>query len=95
MSDVIVTEKLSKVYVQDFLTFEHGRPRLNLSRKTKRREALTDLTMSVHKGEIFGLLGPNGAGKTTAIKILMGIHFPTRRTWNFLLRRTSLRRSAQ
>jgi ABC-2 type transport system ATP-binding protein len=36
------------------------------------------LNLAVREGEIFGLLGPNGAGKTTAIKILMGIHFPTR-----------------
>jgi ABC-2 type transport system ATP-binding protein len=78
MDHVIVTEHLSKIYVQDFLTFESGRPRLNLRRETKRREALRDLNLSVRRGEIFGLLGPNGAGKTTAIKILMGIHFPTR-----------------
>jgi ABC-2 type transport system ATP-binding protein len=78
MQDVIVTENLTKIYVQDFLTFEHGRPRLNLRRETKRKAALLDLNLAVREGEIFGLLGPNGAGKTTAIKILMGIHFPTR-----------------
>lgn len=78
MEDVIVTENLTKIYIQDFLTFEHGRPRLNLRRETKRRAALLDLNLQVKRGEIFGLLGPNGAGKTTAIKILMGIHFPTR-----------------
>ncbi len=78
MGDAIVTENLTKIYVQDFLTFEHGRPRLNLRRETKRRPALIDLNLRIQEGEIFGLLGPNGAGKTTAIKILMGIHFPTR-----------------
>jgi ABC-2 type transport system ATP-binding protein len=78
MDDVITTENLTKIYVQDFLTFEQGRPRLNLRRATKRRAALLDLNLQVRRGEIFGLLGPNGAGKTTAIKILMGIHFPTR-----------------
>lgn len=39
----------------------------------KRFKALTGVTFSVNKGEIFGLLGPNGAGKTTFIKILLGI----------------------
>ncbi len=39
--------------------------------------ALSELTLSVEHGIIFGLLGPNGAGKTTLIKILLGILFPT------------------
>ncbi|MDR3609270.1 MAG: ABC transporter ATP-binding protein [Ignavibacteriaceae bacterium] len=38
--------------------------------------ALTDLSLSVPAGTIFGLLGPNGAGKTTLIKLLLGITFP-------------------
>jgi len=39
--------------------------------------ALSDLSLRVHEGEIFGLLGPNGAGKTTFIKVLLQIVFPT------------------
>lgn len=39
--------------------------------------ALTDLTMAVPRGEIFGFLGPNGAGKTTAVKLLVGLAHPT------------------
>ena len=39
--------------------------------------ALAGLSMSVYRGEIFGFLGPNGAGKTTAIKLLLGLTFPT------------------
>ena len=38
--------------------------------------ALTDCSLSVPSGSIFGLLGPNGAGKTTLIKLLLGITFP-------------------
>lgn len=38
--------------------------------------ALSDLTLSIESGTIFGLLGPNGAGKTTLVKILLGITFP-------------------
>lgn len=39
--------------------------------------ALTDFTMSVNAGQIFGFAGPNGAGKSTAIKILVGLLRPT------------------
>jgi beta-exotoxin I transport system ATP-binding protein len=34
--------------------------------------ALTDLTLDVREGEIFGFLGPNGAGKSTMIRTLLG-----------------------
>jgi len=32
--------------------------------------AVDDLSIDVHKGEVFGFLGPNGAGKTTTIRML-------------------------
>jgi ABC-2 type transport system ATP-binding protein len=35
--------------------------------------ALSELTLDVPAGSIFGFLGPNGAGKTTALKILAGL----------------------
>ncbi|HEY5974966.1 MAG TPA: ABC transporter ATP-binding protein, partial [Geobacteraceae bacterium] len=35
-------------------------------------DALTNLSLQVGGGEVFGFLGPNGAGKSTTIKTLMG-----------------------
>jgi ABC-2 type transport system ATP-binding protein len=39
--------------------------------------ALKNLTIQIHSGEIFAYLGPNGSGKTTTIKMLLGLIFPT------------------
>src|SRR5438552_17918921 len=40
-------------------------------------EALTDVTLAIDEGEVFGLLGPNGSGKTTFLKLLSTILTPT------------------
>ena len=40
-------------------------------------KALSGVTFSVCRGEIFGYLGPNGAGKTTTINILCTLLQPT------------------
>jgi len=40
--------------------------------------ALEGLDLSIEPGEVYGYLGPNGAGKTTTIRLLLGIHRPTR-----------------
>ena len=36
-------------------------------------QALTDVSFSVERGQMFGLIGPDGAGKTTAIRIGCGL----------------------
>ncbi len=40
--------------------------------------AVDGLDMTVQPHEVYGLLGPNGSGKSTAIKIILGLLFPTR-----------------
>jgi ABC-2 type transport system ATP-binding protein len=42
----------------------------NLSHCYGQRQALDDLSITIHAGEIFAFLGPNGSGKTTLFRIL-------------------------
>jgi ABC-2 type transport system ATP-binding protein len=37
------------------------------------RNILSDISLTVKEGEVFGFLGPNGAGKTTTIKMILGL----------------------
>ncbi|GJQ24399.1 MAG: ABC transporter ATP-binding protein [Planctomycetia bacterium] len=62
-SYAIRAEGLTKVY-KDFW-------------RRKSTSALTNLNLTIERGEIFGLLGPNGSGKTTTIKLFLGLLFPT------------------
>jgi len=39
--------------------------------------ALTDLNLTVNRGETFAIVGPNGSGKTTTLKLLLGLIFPS------------------
>lgn len=39
--------------------------------------AVSEVDLTVHKGEIMGLIGPNGAGKTTFFNCLTGLYQPT------------------
>ena len=38
--------------------------------------ALSDVTLSIEEGEIFGLIGPNGAGKSTLLNVISGVYKP-------------------
>jgi branched-chain amino acid transport system ATP-binding protein len=41
-------------------------------------EALSDINITLEKGEIAGLIGPNGAGKTTVFNLVSGFYVPTK-----------------
>lgn len=59
-------QKVSKIYRRSHLG------------KVTETTGLDGLELDVATGEVFGLLGLNGSGKTTAIKLLMGLHLPTK-----------------
>jgi branched-chain amino acid transport system ATP-binding protein len=39
-------------------------------------QALTEVTLDVHRNEVVGLIGPNGAGKSTLVNVLSGFDRP-------------------
>src|SRR5690625_1389520 len=51
---------------------------IRLSKCYKDRHAVKNLTLNIHKGEIYGFIGLNGAGKTTTMRMLLGMIRPTR-----------------
>ncbi len=61
--NVLSTRGLTKVY-RDFWQ----RPKVR---------AVSQLDMTLKRGEVLGLLGPNGSGKSTAIKMILGLLQPT------------------
>ncbi len=49
---------------------------VSIAKSYDKRTVLTDVSVTVGKGEVVGLLGPNGAGKTTCFYSVMGLVKP-------------------
>lgn len=45
----------------------------NLTKHYGKKRGVSNLSLSVEKGDIFGFLGPNGAGKSTTIRSMLGL----------------------
>ena len=50
---------------------------INLSKRYKSKEAVSNINFKINENEIVGLLGPNGCGKTTTIGMMLGLLKPT------------------
>ena len=49
---------------------------ISIAKSYDKRNVLSDVSLTVGKGEVLGLLGPNGAGKTTCFYSIMGLVRP-------------------
>ena len=39
-------------------------------------QALSDVGITINRGQVYGLIGPNGAGKTTFFNVITGLYTP-------------------
>lgn len=53
--------------LEDILTIK------NLTKKFGYLTAVSDLTFTIHKGNVYGILGPNGSGKSTTLGIVLNV----------------------
>ncbi|TAN77016.1 MAG: ABC transporter ATP-binding protein [Gallionella sp.] len=64
----------------------HTMPLLQLSSIGKQfggLSALSDVSLHIQRGEIYGLIGPNGAGKTTLFNVITGLYQPSAGEFRF------------
>lgn len=68
-----------KANVDSLVIETHG-----LTKRFGTVQAVTDVSLQVPCGGVFGLLGPNGSGKTTTIGMLLGLVRPTAGSFRLL-----------
>lgn len=72
MSDTQTRERPAQDSVDD----QAGLSIISIAKSYDNRVVLSDVSLSVGRGEVVGLLGPNGAGKTTCFYSVMGLVKP-------------------
>ena len=60
----------------DLAALSSGLSIVSIAKSYDKRAVLSDVSLSVGRGEVVGLLGPNGAGKTTCFYSIMGLVKP-------------------
>ena len=65
-----------RAHVREEAAAGNGLAVISIAKSYDKRVVLSDVSLSVGKGEVVGLLGPNGAGKTTCFYSIMGLVKP-------------------
>jgi lipopolysaccharide export system ATP-binding protein len=73
MSDATTLEAVQPITEQPSM---RGLSVVSIAKSYDKRPVLTDVSVTVGRGEAIGLLGPNGAGKTTCFYSVMGLVKP-------------------
>ncbi|MCM8731043.1 LPS export ABC transporter ATP-binding protein [Hephaestia sp. GCM10023244] len=73
MDDVTILDEIEPIAEAPV---HDGLAAISIAKSYDKRVVLTDVSVSVGRGEVVGLLGPNGAGKTTCFYSVMGLVKP-------------------
>ena len=76
MDDVMIQDRTAPVPPPPPQELGEGLSVISIAKSYDKRTVLTDVSLTVGKGEVVGLLGPNGAGKTTCFYSVMGLVRP-------------------
>ncbi len=76
MQDPVPKQTDAPHEIQNEINETNGLGVISIAKSYDKRAVLTDVSLSVARGEVVGLLGPNGAGKTTCFYSIMGLVKP-------------------
>ena len=76
MDDVMTPDRTANARPQIPQEVGDGLSVISIAKSYDKRVVLSDVSLTVGKGEVVGLLGPNGAGKTTCFYSVMGLVRP-------------------
>ncbi len=76
MDDVTIQDRAASARPLAPQEVAEGLSVISIAKSYDKRVVLSDVSLTVGKGEVVGLLGPNGAGKTTCFYSVMGLVRP-------------------